>query len=192
MVLVFSPGRLAGILSLVLLAGASARAADPIVTKPFDATSDGTPVNQFTLTNVKGSTLKAMEYGATVMLALSVPDKDGKFGDIVLGYNTLKEYELSVPSMGNVVGRFANRIAGGTFTIVQPDRGGTYTYHLPQNNGMNTLHGGFKGIGKRVWKGDAGMTGEGPTVRFTLLDPDREQRRLARAITVPGALHTDR
>lgn len=174
MMQVFSRGAMAGVLAL-MLAGASARA-DPIVTKPFGATSDGTSVTQFTLTNAKGSTLKAMEYGATIM-AVSVPDKDGKFGDIVLGYDTLREYELSVPSMGNVVGRFANRIAGGTFTIPGDIQNGVgvrppATYYLPQNNGMNTLHGGFKGIGKRVWKGDAGMTGEGPTVRFTLLDPD--------------------
>jgi aldose 1-epimerase len=152
-------------LAALLAVAASAAAADPITTQSFGATAEGTPVNQFTLTNSKGATLRAMEYGATLM-SLSVPDKDGKFGDVVLGYDTLREYELSVPSMGNVVGRYANRIAGGTFTL------DGNTCYVTQNNGMNTLHGGFKGIGKRTWKGDAGMTGEGPTVRFSLLDPD--------------------
>jgi aldose 1-epimerase len=152
-------------LAALLTLATAGCAADPIVVKPFGTTADGAPINQYTLTNAKGSTLKAIEYGAGIT-NLSVVDKAGKFGDIVLGYDTLKEYELSVPSMGNVVGRFANRISGGSFMI------DGIPYYLPQNNGVNTLHGGFKGIGKRAWKGDAGMTGEGPTVRFTLLDPD--------------------
>ncbi len=158
-----------GFLALALIALSGCCAAlprqAPIASQPFGETSEGVPVKQFTLTNAKGSTLTAMEFGATVT-SLTVPDKNGKSGDIVLGYDTLKEYELSVPSMGCIVGRFANRIAGGTFTLDGA------TYYLPQNNGMNTLHGGFKGLNKRVWKGDAGMTGDGPTVRFTLLDPD--------------------
>ncbi len=149
----------------LLMLAVGCRAADPIAVSPFGITSEGAPINQYTLTNAKGSTLKAIEFGAGIT-SLSVVDKAGKFGDVVLGYDTLKEYELSVPSMGNVVGRFANRISGGSFAIEGK------TYYLPQNNGLNTLHGGFKGIGKRAWKGDAGVTGEGPTVRFTLLDPD--------------------
>ena len=160
---------LAGVVVLAVAGGC--RAADPVAASAFGTTTDGTAVNQFTLTNAKGSTLRAMEYGATV-LSLTVPDKAGKLGDVVLGYDTLKEYELSVPSMGNVVGRFANRIAGGTFVISGTGSAQDTRYYLSLNNGMNTLHGGFKGIGKRVWKGDAGVTGDGPTVRFTLLDPD--------------------
>jgi aldose 1-epimerase len=151
--------------AVLLMLAAGCRAADPITVKAFGITSEGAPINQYTLTNAKGSTLKAIEYGAGIT-SLSVVDKAGKFGDVVLGYDTLKEYEFSVPSMGNVVGRFANRISGGSFTL------DGNPYYLAQNNGVNTLHGGFKGIGKRAWKGDAGMTGEGPTVRFTLLDPD--------------------
>ena len=140
-------------------------AADPIQIKAMGTTADDQVVNQFILTNAKGSSLRAIEYGA-IVTNIYVPDKTGKMGDIVLGYDTLKEYELSVPSMGCAVGRFANRIAGGTFSLE-----GT-RYFLTQNNGMNTLHGGYKGLSKRLWKGDAGMTPDGPAVRFTLLDPD--------------------
>ena len=164
-------GRAGLALVAAMLSCSVACAADPITSKGFGTTADGAEVQQFTLVNAKGSTLKAIEYGASITNLL-VADKAGKMGDIVLGYDTLREYELSVPSMGNVVGRYANRIAGGTFMIPGEGGGAGTRYYLAQNNGVNTLHGGFKGIGKRTWKGDAGMTGEGPTVRFTLLDPD--------------------
>jgi len=149
---------------VLALAGCSL-AADPVAKKTFGVTADGETVTQFTLTNAKGSSLRAIDFGAT-LTGLSVPDKAGKIGDIVLGYDTLKEYEISGPSMGGIVGRFANRISGGSFKI---DGVG---YYLPQNQGLNTLHGGYKGINKRLWKGDVGVTPDGPAVRFTLLDPD--------------------
>ncbi len=128
----------------LLLATHAALAADPVAKKLYGTTADGDSVNQFTLTNAKGSTLKAIEYGATIT-NLVIADKAGKPGDLVLGYDTLKEYELSVPSMGNLVGRFANRIAGGTFKLSGQGTVPDTTYHLTQNQGANTLHGGFKG-----------------------------------------------
>ena len=151
---------------LVVLAGAgAAMAADPVEKKPFGMTADGQDVDQYILTNAKGSQLKCITYGA-IITKLIVPDKNGKMGDVVLGYDEVKQYEMSVPSMCCVVGRFANRIAGGQFTI-----DGTQ-YAVTMNQGQNCLHGGMKGLGKRLWKGDAGTTPDGPTVRFTILDPD--------------------
>jgi aldose 1-epimerase len=149
----------------MVLLSALAASADPIATKSFGTTSDGQPVTQFILTNNKGASARLIDYGA-IVTNLFVPDKDGKMGDVVLGFDTVKQYELSGPFMGCIAGRYANRIGNGSFTI-----DGT-TYYVTVNQGMNCLHGGFKGLAKRMWHGDTGMTPDGPTVRFTILDPD--------------------
>jgi aldose 1-epimerase len=143
----------------------------PLLKKPFGQTSDGQPVDQFILTTAKGSSARFISYGAT-LTNLFVPDKNNHLGDVVLGYDTVNQYEISIPSMCCMVGRFANRIGNATFTIQDPRNGNKFTYHLSANQGPNTLHGGFKGLGKRNWKGDMGMTPDGPAVRFTILDPD--------------------
>ncbi len=141
----------------------------PLLQKPFGKTADNDPVDQFILTNAKGSSARFISYGA-ILTNLFVPDKAGHLGDVVLGYDTVNQYELSIPSMCNVVGRFANRIGNATFSIHQGPTM-SITYHTSANQGPNTLHGGFKGLGKRNWKGDMGMTPDGPAVRFTILDP---------------------
>lgn len=146
--------------SLIATAGA-----DPIETKPFGTVSDGMQVTQYILTNNKGCSARLINYGA-IVTNLFVPDKDGKLGDVVLGFDDAKQYEMAGPFMGCIAGRYANRIGGGMFTI-----DGT-TYAVTMNQGMNTLHGGFKGLAKRMWDADTGMTPDGPTVRFTILDPD--------------------
>jgi aldose 1-epimerase len=137
----------------------------PLIEKHFGTTADGQSVEQFTITNSKGSHASFITYGA-ICTNLFVPDKNNKFGDVVLGYDTVKEYELSVPSMCCMVGRFANRIGNATFHIDD------LTYHVTANQGPNCLHGGLKGLGKRNWSGDMGMSPDGPAVRFTILDPD--------------------
>jgi aldose 1-epimerase len=139
--------------------------ADPIETKPFGTLTDGTPVTQYILTNKQGSSASVINYGA-IVTNLFVPDKDGKLGDVVLGFDDAKGYEMAGPFMGCIAGRYANRIGGGTFTI-----DGT-TYATTMNQGLNTLHGGFKGLAKRMWTADTGMTPDGPTIRLTILDPD--------------------
>jgi aldose 1-epimerase len=107
--------------------------------------ADGKPVYLFTLSNEKGITVKITNYGG-IITSILVPDKNGKFGDIVLGYNTLEEYIKNSPYFGAIVGRYANRIAKGQFTL----DGKKYT--LAKNNGNNTLHGGIKGFDKVVWE----------------------------------------
>jgi aldose 1-epimerase len=154
--------------SLVLVFAAIAPAvarADPIETKPFDLTADNEQVWQIILTNKKGSSARLINYGA-IVTNLFIPDKDGKLGDVVLGYDTTKQYAESGPFMGCIAGRFANRIAKGMFKI------DGIQYAIPINNGPNALHGGFKGLAKRMWNFDTGVTPDGPTVRFTILDPD--------------------
>ncbi len=142
-----------------------AAAPTPLAQQCIGKTSDGQPVEKFILTNSKGSSARFISYGAA-LTNLFVPDKTGHLGDVVLGYDTVNQYELTVPSMCCVVGRFANRIGNASFTLDNQH------YFVSANQGPNCLHGGFKGLGKRNWKGDMGMTPDGPAVRFTILDPD--------------------
>lgn len=139
--------------------------ADPIEVKPFGTDPDGNAVSQIILTNKKGSSVRLINYGA-IVTNIFVPDKNGKMGDVVLGFDSAKDYAQAGPFMGCIPGRYANRIAKGMFTI------DSINYAVPINNGPNSLHGGFKGYAKRMWNFDTGVTPDGPTVRFTLLDPD--------------------
>jgi aldose 1-epimerase len=142
--------------------------ADPIEVKPFGSTAEyngAQQVVQITLTNNKGSSVKLINYGA-IVTNLFVPDKNGKLSDVVLGFDNVRQYEETPAFLGCIAGRYANRIARGTFVLDGA------RYYTTVNAGLNSLHGGFKGIAKRVWDYDAGMAGDGPTVRFTLLDPD--------------------
>ena len=105
---------------------------------------DGKAITLYTLHNAKGAEAKIMNYGGLVQ-SLSMPDRAGKFDDIVLGYDNLAGYLKDTPYFGALVGRYGNRIGGGKFTL----DGQTYT--LATNNGPNSLHGGLKGFDKVVW-----------------------------------------
>jgi aldose 1-epimerase len=132
--------------------------------KPFGTTLAGEAVHQFTLTNAAGASATLIDYGAT-LTRLQVPDKNNQPGDVILGFDDLRQYEDQSPYFGATVGRVANRIAHGLFSVDQQ------RYAVAVNNGSHHLHGGFKGYDKRIWTADTAMT-EGPSVRFTLLDPD--------------------
>ncbi len=105
---------------------------------------DGKDVMLYTLTNSNGIRVNITNYGG-IITAIYTPDKHGKPGDIVLGYDSLAGYLANNPYFGAIVGRFANRIAAGKFSLDGK------TYHLAINNGINTLHGGLKGFDKVVW-----------------------------------------
>ena len=111
----------------------------------FETVVDGKDVSLYTLKN--GSlTMQVTNFGARVV-SLWAPDKDGGYDDIVLGYNNIDNY-LNNPGerfLGAVVGPYANRIAGGTYTI------GNNVYEFPKNNNGQTLHGGLKGLDMVVW-----------------------------------------
>ncbi|MGD0462014.1 MAG: aldose epimerase family protein [Tepidisphaeraceae bacterium] len=154
-----------GLIASVL---AGAAAAGPVERKHFGQTQEGWPVDQFILTNRNGASVRIIDYGA-IVTNLFVPDKNGNMGDVVLGFDEVKQYEEIGPFIGCIAGRYANRIANGTFTI-----DGT-SYAVTLNQGMNCLHGGFKGLAKRMWEGDGGVTPDGPTVRFTILDRDGQE-----------------
>ena len=142
----------------------------------FGKMTDGQPVELYTLTNEKGETASIMTYGAT-LTRVRVPDRKGTVNDVLLGYNTVEQYEKdSAPYFGALVGRVANRIAKGTYKVEGK------TYHVPVNNGPNSLHGGTVGYDKRLWTAEPVEPKDGPAVRMKLTDPDGEQG-------FPGTVH---
>ena len=143
--------------------------------EPFGTAPDGQAVQLITLTNAKGVEMRVMTYGA-IILSLKTPDRTGKLGDIVLGYDSLAGYVKSSPYFGAVVGRYGNRIAKGKFTL----DGKTYT--LAVNNGPNALHGGIKGFDKVVWNADTSHAGDGQSVRLHYTSKGGEEG-------YPGALN---
>ena len=155
--------------ALILSSVAAAHAAgvDSVSVKPFGKTTDGTKVSLYSLTNKNGMKLDLMTYGATVV-NLDVPDRNGKFADVVLGFDTFKPYLKKSPYFGAIVGRYGNRIAKGHFVLEGK------AYQLGKNDGPNHLHGGFKGFDKQVWKAEVIKSPE-PSVRFTLHSPDGQE-----------------
>lgn len=114
----------------------------------FGKAADGLEVELFTFTHSDGMMLSVTNYGC-IIRSLLVPDRDGKFADIVLGYDTLAEYEADKRFLGCVVGRYANRIAHGKFTLDGSD------YQLETNPKGHHLHGGGEGFHKQVWRASA-------------------------------------
>ena len=135
---------------------------------------DGQPVEAVTLSNSHGVRVTLMTLGAAVQ-TLIVPDRDGKPADIVLGYNTPQEYVDKPQYFGATVGRFANRLARGRFTLDGK------TYQLAINNAPNALHGGLKGFDKVIWRVARVSGGADAAVTFTYVSPDGDQG-------YPGAL----
>jgi aldose 1-epimerase len=134
----------------------------------FGQTPDGDEVAVFALTNSNGVDVELLELGATLK-SLRVPGRDGTRTDVVLGFDNLAGYLDNPAYFGCTVGRVANRIAGGRFTLEGK------TYELAKNNGPNALHGGLLGLHKRAWKGTAQQTDGGASVRFTYTSPDGEE-----------------
>jgi len=138
-----------------------------IMKTPF-GTADGKEVFLYTLTNTNGIVVKITNYGG-IITSILMPDKNGKTGDIVLGFDSLTPYFSNTPYFGAIVGRYANRIAKGSFTLQGK------TYKLAINNGNNALHGGIKGFDKVVW--DATETRDSVSVGLVLtyLSKDGEE-----------------
>jgi aldose 1-epimerase len=110
----------------------------------FGKMPDGCEVDLYLLTNKNGMKLSVMTYGGTIT-KIEVPDKNGDFDDVVLGFDNLEGYIKDSPYFGCITGRYANRIANGRFTLDGAE------YHLAKNNGPNHLHGGIKGFDKQLW-----------------------------------------
>jgi aldose 1-epimerase len=150
----------------LLLAQTSSKQKSGVQQQGF-STREGRPVILYTLTNSHGVEVRAMNYGG-IILSLRVPDRKGQFADIVLGHDNAEGYMPNPPFLGAIVGRYANRIANGTFTL----DGKTYT--LPKNDGPNTLHGGItRTFDKVLWDGEPLKGKNG--VAFTYLSKDGEE-----------------
>ncbi len=114
-----------------------------IIKTPYGHTPDGTAVDLYALSDGKIEA-SIITYGG-IVVSLRAPDRDGKLADIVLGCNSLEEYIAQTAHFGGIIGRYANRIAHGTFQF------DGQTYSIPKNNGDNALHGGPRGFDKVVW-----------------------------------------
>jgi aldose 1-epimerase len=160
---------LAGAGAIAMLAGLTAcnntKTKEMISSEPF-GTFNQKEVLLFTLKNSNGNTLKLTNFGATIVY-LEVPDRDGVRENVTFGYETLDGYLNGDPYFGSVVGRFANRIGKGKFTLDGTE------YTLALNNGPNTLHGGPGGWHSVVW--DAEVLKETNSVKFTYNSPDMEE-----------------
>ncbi|MBV7698393.1 aldose epimerase family protein [Streptomyces sp. TRM70350] len=130
----------------------------------FGTLSDGTAVHRWTLERA-GVRVRVLSYGGIVQ-SVEVPDRDGRTADVVLGFGELDGYlEYPGPYFGALVGRYANRIAGGRFPL------DGRTYALARNNGPNSLHGGERGFDKRGWD----MTPVEHGVRLSRVSPHGEE-----------------
>ena len=134
----------------------------------FGRMPDGTAVDVYTLKNKNGLVAKVITYGA-LLAEMHVPDRNGRLGDVTLGFDNLQQYLDGHPYFGATIGRYANRIAKGRFTL----DGRTYT--LATNNGPNHLHGGLRGFDKVVWNASILGSETGASVKFTYVSRDGEE-----------------
>lgn len=139
-----------------------------ITTEAFGETRGGNAVEIYTLTNDGGAEARITTYGGTVV-SLKMPDRSGNMGDVVLGFDSLAEYERYNDFFGALIGRYANRIAKGKFVL------NGRTYDLAVNNGENHLHGGPKGFHRVVWSAAASADADGAHLELTYLSRDGEE-----------------
>src|SRR5581483_5343103 len=149
--------------------GASSKLRAPMIKKEaFGTTKDGKAVDLYTMTNSHGIEVRAMTYGG-IITSLRVPDRNGHFDDVVLGYDSLDGYLKASPYFGAIIGRYGNRIAKGRFTLDGVE------YKLAINDGPNSLHGGLKGFDKVVWQAEPFEHKDAVGVVFTYTSPDGEE-----------------
>ena len=156
-----------GIIVATMLAALSTQAADAADVKrtPAGTLKDGTAIEAVTLSNAHGVSARILSYGATLQ-SLMGPDRNGKIADVVLGYDDLASYVDHPNFFGVTVGRYANRIAGGRFTLDGK------TYQLPLNDKTNTLHGGGNGFDKVAWTIVSAKSGPTATLVLGYRSPD--------------------
>jgi aldose 1-epimerase len=157
------------ILSAFILCSVPSTAREKSVIKKasFGKTPDGA-VDLYTITNGNGVELRITNYGG-IIVSLRVPDKKGGLADVVLGYDSLDGYLTNPAYFGAIVGRYANRIANGKFTVDGVE------YHLAKNNGPNSLHGGLKGFNKAIWHAEPFTNEQGSGLILTYTSKDGEE-----------------
>src|SRR5216684_974994 len=132
------------ILALTTMLTATMSAKTRVTKQAFGKTSEGTPVDLYSLEDGKIE-VRIITYGG-IIVSLRTPDRNGKLDDVVLGCDSVEKYEAQTAHFGGIVGRYANRIAHGSFQLHG------HTYSIPKNDGDNALHGGTVGFDKVVWK----------------------------------------
>jgi aldose 1-epimerase len=151
------------ILASVLILTTTMQGKTSVTKQTFGNTADGTAVDLYTLTDGKIEA-KITNYGG-IIVSLRTPDREGKLDDVVLGYDSLDGYLANPAYFGAIIGRYANRLAHGTFQLDGK------TYSIPKNNGDNTLHGGTRGFNKEVWTARQIQNG----IELTYVSKDGEQ-----------------
>jgi aldose 1-epimerase len=139
----------------------------PVQKQLYGKLPDGTEIYEYTL-STGVSSVGIINYGG-IVTHIDVPDKNGKIADVVLGCSSLEGYRKSSPYFGCVVGRYANRIARGTFTL------NGHEYHLAANDHRNHLHGGIRGFDKVVWQAEPFEGKQIAGVRLTYTSADGEE-----------------
>ncbi len=125
-------------------------------------------IARFTLRSGRGVSVSIIEYGG-IITSVEAPDRDGAAGDIVLGFDTLDGYLGTEPYFGALIGRVANRIARGRFTL------DGHAYTLAVNNGPNHLHGGVKGFDKAIWRAEPSVDATGAHLRLSYTSANGEE-----------------
>ena len=139
-----------------------------ISTSSFGTMPDGQPVTSYRLENRLGSQIEIIDLGG-IITSLVVADKNGDFSDIVLGLDTPEQYTSDSPYFGAIVGRYANRIANGKFSIDGNE------YSLATNNGPNALHGGIVGFDKKIWNAETFENDTSASIRLSLTSQDGDE-----------------
>jgi aldose 1-epimerase len=143
----------------------------------YGTTKEGKEVDRYTLSNDSGMKVHIITFGG-IITHLYVPNATGGLNDVVLGYDSLSDYEKGSPYFGALIGRYGNRIADGTFTLDDQ------TYSLVQNDGKNHLHGGTKGFDKVVWDASSRIENGKAVLQLNYLSKDMEEG-------YPGNLNTE-
>lgn len=156
-----------GLIVISVLFGGCGRSAKEMVRKDLFGRHQDKDVYLFTLTNNNGNVIRLTNYGAKINW-IEVPDRKGQKDNITFGYDTFEETLAGDMSFGSTIGRYANRIANGKFTLDGVE------YTLPKNNGPNTLHGGPGGWHSVVWDTEILKDSDYPSVKFTYHSPDME------------------
>lgn len=154
-----------GMIMMVNAVSASAEGRAGAIREPVGQLPGGQQVEAITLSNGRGVSARILTFGA-ILQSLTSPDRTGKSADILLGYDDLQGYVNDSSYFGSTIGRYANRIAGGAFTL------DGRSYQTPRNDGSNSLHGGTSGFDKKLWKVAALGAGAPASVTLTLTSPD--------------------
>jgi len=183
------------LLSLLVSVGVASAAEVTVPSRSFGRLADGREARLFTLENGRGLVAEVTDFGG-IIVRLLVPDRAGRAADVVLGVDSAGEFEAKAAGFNSVIGRYANRIAGGRFTL----DGKTYQLETNSSSGGVPvhIHGGRQGFNRRLWAATPTARDGLPAVRLSLTSPDGDQGypgnlqvEVLYSVTADGALRLD-